>query len=61
MVTMTHQDNNNHPPCQQDLPECDKTYLPYLPPKIILLNNLMIEGQVGSGADAGGYFGHHLS
>lgn len=33
----------------------------YLPPALTLLVDLDVEGVVGSGADAGGYAGHHHS
>ena len=39
----------------------NKVYLPYTPPMLTVLEDSTIEGNVGSGADAGGYPGHNHS
>ena len=39
----------------------NEIYLPYTPPMLTVLEDSTIEGNPGSGADAGGYPGHNLS
>ncbi len=48
------------PPSTNNLSD-NKIYLPYTPPTLTVLEDSTIEGNVGSGADAGGYAGHNHS